>query len=51
MMTMGIHSQVKLPVLVRVDNVEATFMSEHLSTNSESKHIDIRTDPVHFRYH
>ena len=40
LMTMGI--QVKLPVVVRVDNVEAIFMSENINTASKSKHIDLR---------
>jgi hypothetical protein len=34
--TIGI--KVKLPIIVRVDNVGAIFMSEHVST---SRHIDI----------
>lgn len=40
LMSMGMR--VKIPIIVRVDNVGAIFMSENLSTNSKSKHIDIR---------
>ena len=33
---------VKLPVIVRVDNVGAIFMTENVSTSSRTKHVDIR---------
>jgi hypothetical protein len=33
---------VKLPVIVRVDNVGAIFMSENSSTSSRTKHVDTR---------
>lgn len=38
---------VQLPVIVRVDNVGAIFMSENLTTTSRTKHIDIRLKYVH----
>ena len=38
--SMGIP--VKLPVIVRVDNVGAIFMSENVSTSSRTKHTDTR---------
>ena len=34
---------VKLPVIVRVDNIGAIFMSENVSTSSRTKHVDIRS--------
>ena len=34
--------KVKLPIIVRVDNVGAIFMTENISTSSRSKHIDLR---------
>jgi hypothetical protein len=40
LLTMGIP--VRLPVVVRVDNVGAIFMSENVSASSRTKHIDIR---------
>jgi transposase InsO family protein len=40
MLTMGIP--VRLPIVVRVDNVGAIFMSENVSASSRTKHIDIR---------
>ena len=39
----SIHIKVKLPVVVRVDNVGAIFLSGNINTASCSKHIDIRT--------
>ena len=33
---------VKLPIIVRVDNVGAIFMSENTSTSGRTKHVDIR---------
>jgi hypothetical protein len=40
LITMGIP--VRLPIIVRVDNVGAIFMSENVSASSRTKHIDIR---------
>jgi hypothetical protein len=40
LMTMGID--VKLPVIVRVDNVGAIFMAENVTTSGRTKHVDIR---------
>ena len=40
LISMGIP--VKLPVIVRVDNVGAIFMSENVSTSSRTKHVDTR---------
>jgi hypothetical protein len=37
---MGI--KVKTPIIVRVDNVGAIFMTENVSTNGRTKHIDVR---------
>ena len=34
--------EVKLPIIVRVDNVGAIFMSENVSSGSRTKHVDIR---------
>ena len=39
---LSIGIQVKLPIIVRVDNVGAIFMSENTSTSGRTKHIDIR---------
>ena len=39
---LSIGIQVKLPIVVRVDNVGAIFMSENTSTSGRTKHIDIR---------
>ena len=33
----------KLPVIVRVDNIGAIFMSNNITTTSRSKHVDVRT--------
>jgi hypothetical protein len=33
---------VELPIIVRVDNVGAIFMSENASTSSRTRHVDIR---------
>ena len=38
--TMGI--EVKQPVIVRVDNVGAIFMTENASTNARTRHVDTR---------
>ena len=40
LVTMNI--KVTLPIVVRVDNVGAIFMSENASTNGRTRHIDIR---------
>ena len=34
--------KVKLPIVVRVDNLGAIFMSENVSVSQKTKHIDIR---------
>ena len=39
---LSIGIQVRLPIVVRVDNVGAIFMSENTSTSGQTKHIDIR---------
>ena len=38
----SIGIQIELPIIVRVDNVGAIFMSENTSTSGRTKHIDIR---------
>jgi hypothetical protein len=38
----SINIQVKLPVVVHVDNVGAIFMSENVNATSRTKHIDAR---------
>ena len=38
--TIGV--QVKLPVIINVDNVGAIFMSENVSTTNRTKHVDVR---------
>ena len=40
MMTMNIP--VKMPVIVRVDNVGAIFMAENVTTGERTKHVDTR---------
>lgn len=40
LLSMGIP--VKLPVIVRVDNVGAIFMAENVTTSSRTKHVDTR---------
>ena len=35
--------KVKLPIIVRVDNLGAIFMSKNINTTSRSKHVDVRT--------
>ena len=39
---MSMNIQVKLPVIVRVDNTGAIFMSENLSASQHTKHVDLR---------
>ena len=34
--------KVKLPIIVRVDNVGAIFMTKNITTTGCSKHVDIR---------
>ena len=41
--------EVRLPVTVRVDNIGAIFMSQNVTTTSNTKHVDIRTKFV-FEY-
>jgi hypothetical protein len=38
----SINIQVKLPVVVHVDNIGAIFMSENVNATSQTKHIDER---------
>jgi hypothetical protein len=38
--SMGVN--VKLPIIVRVDNIGAIFMSENIAISDKSKHVDIR---------
>ena len=38
--------EVELPIVVRVDNVGAIFMSDNKTTTSRAKHVDIRTKYV-----
>jgi hypothetical protein len=40
LLSMGIP--VKLPVIVRVDNVGAIFMVENLPTSTRTRHVDVR---------
>ena len=40
MLTLGL--EVKLPIIVRVDNVGAIFMSENVNASSRTRHADIR---------
>lgn len=40
LITMGIP--VKLPIIVRVDNVDAIFMAENVTVSPRTKHIDLR---------
>jgi Reverse transcriptase (RNA-dependent DNA polymerase) len=39
---LSVNIQVKLPVIVHVDNVGAIFMSENVTATSRTKHIDAR---------
>ena len=34
---------VRLPVMVRVDNMGAIFLSENITTSNNTKHVDIRS--------
>jgi hypothetical protein len=40
LLSMGIP--VKLPVIVRVDNVGAIFMTENVTTSTRTRHVDVR---------
>ena len=37
----SMHIVVKYPVIVRVDNVGAIFMTSNIMTTSHTKHVDI----------
>ena len=39
---MSIGIKVKMPIIVRVDNVGAIFMAENVTTSPRTKHVDIR---------
>jgi hypothetical protein len=41
LMTMGI--KVKLPIIIRVDNMGAIFMTDNVSVSQRTKHVDLRT--------
>ena len=34
--------EVKLPIIVRVDNIGAIFMSENIAVSQRTKHVDVR---------
>jgi len=36
----GIHAEVKLPIIVTIDNVGAIFMSENAWTRVQTRHVD-----------
>ena len=38
----SIGIEIELPIIVRVDNVGAIFMSENTSTSGRTKHVDMR---------
>ena len=40
MMSMGI--ELKLPIVIRVDNIGAIFMSENVAISNRTKHVDVR---------
>ena len=35
--------EVEFPIIVRVDNVGAIFMTEYITTSGRTKHLDLRT--------
>ena len=35
--------QTQLPVILRVDNTAAIYMSQNITTTTQTKHIDVRT--------
>ena len=39
----NVQIKVELPVIVRVDNNAAIFMSKNVTTTSRTKHVDVRT--------
>ena len=39
----SMNIQVQLPVIVRVDNIGAIFLSENVTTSQNTKHVDIRS--------
>lgn len=39
----NVQIKVQLPVVVRVDNNAAIFMSKNVTTTSRTKHVDVRT--------
>ena len=41
------HIAVRLPMIVRVDNMGAIHMANNLQASSRSKHIDLRTRFIH----
>ena len=38
----GMGMKVKLPIVIRVDNLGAVFMSENVSVSQRTKHVDVR---------
>ena len=38
----GVGIKVSLPIIVRVDNVGARFMSKNITTTGPTKHVDVR---------
>ena len=38
--------KVKIPIIVRVDNIGAIWMSQNVNTSSRTKHVDVRTKYV-----
>ena len=38
----GMKIKVKFPIVVRVDNIGAIFMSKNVTTTSRTKHVDVR---------
>ena len=42
----SIGIKIKLPIIVRVDNVGAIFISENVTTGQRTKHVDIRYNYV-----
>ena len=39
---MSLDFKVKLPIIVRVDNLGAIFMSDNISVSQRTKHVDAR---------
>ena len=42
MLLTSMSLKVKLPIVVKVDNVGAIFMTENISTSGRTKHLDLR---------